>query len=191
MPQNITDVDTWTDPVTCPANGDLVDGTAELDPAQDLANRTRFLYNRMSGYRVLTLDFNAGTPATEATSNETLDNTGVYVNVASIAGLSLAGSQAGDILIVGANMKIAHTAVGGAAGLGMQLALNGTVIPGARVERASTGIGDEFRFNVHAMKVISSPVSPEAIRLQTYVAGVTAQWQGSWAIWAALLRVFA
>lgn len=47
MPANLTDADTWTDPVQAPADGDTANGaTFQLAP-QDLADRTRYLYNRM------------------------------------------------------------------------------------------------------------------------------------------------
>jgi hypothetical protein len=46
MPQNVTDNDTWTATVQCQADGDAVDGTNCLVPAQDLADRSRYLYNR-------------------------------------------------------------------------------------------------------------------------------------------------
>lgn len=45
MPQNITDVSTFTDPCTAPADGDVRNATSVLTPFQALANRTRWLYN--------------------------------------------------------------------------------------------------------------------------------------------------
>lgn len=46
MPQNVVDADTWTATVQCAADGDSVDGASQLLVAQDLADRTRRLYNR-------------------------------------------------------------------------------------------------------------------------------------------------
>lgn len=47
MPANITDADTFTATVQAPADGDTANGaTFQLAP-QDLADRTRYLYNRM------------------------------------------------------------------------------------------------------------------------------------------------
>lgn len=45
MPQNITDVDEFTDPCTAPADGDTRNAASVLTPFQKLANRTRYLYN--------------------------------------------------------------------------------------------------------------------------------------------------
>ncbi len=44
-PINITDVATFTSPVTAPDDGDLADGATFQDPIQDLANRT--YYNKL------------------------------------------------------------------------------------------------------------------------------------------------
>jgi len=49
MPTNITDVDEFTAPVQAPANGDLVEGPTPELGMQDLANRTRWLKNRIVG----------------------------------------------------------------------------------------------------------------------------------------------
>jgi hypothetical protein len=46
MPVNITDVDTFTDPIVAPADSDPADRTYVLTIAQGLANRTRSLVNR-------------------------------------------------------------------------------------------------------------------------------------------------
>ena len=45
MPQNITDVDTFTDPITAPAGADALDETEVLAGLQGVANRTRNIYN--------------------------------------------------------------------------------------------------------------------------------------------------
>jgi len=47
MPQNITDADTWTDPVQVAADGDPVDGASQVLIGQDLSDRARYLYNRV------------------------------------------------------------------------------------------------------------------------------------------------
>lgn len=49
MPVNITDVDTFTDPVVAPAGSDPADRTYVVTVAQGLANRTRHLKNRLDG----------------------------------------------------------------------------------------------------------------------------------------------
>jgi hypothetical protein len=46
MPQNIVDADTWTATVQVAADGDAVDGASQVLIGQDLADRTRYLYNR-------------------------------------------------------------------------------------------------------------------------------------------------
>lgn len=48
MPVNITDVDTFTDPIVAPADSDPADRTYVLTIAQGLANRTRNLQNRFT-----------------------------------------------------------------------------------------------------------------------------------------------
>jgi hypothetical protein len=45
MPVNITDVDTFTDPIVAPADSDPADRTYVITIAQGLANRTRWLKN--------------------------------------------------------------------------------------------------------------------------------------------------
>ena len=50
MPQNITDVDTFTDPVTAPADGDPLNAASIInDGLQDLSNRTRRLMSVAEG----------------------------------------------------------------------------------------------------------------------------------------------
>jgi len=46
MPQNVADADLWTVTVQCAADGEAVDGASQLLPAQDLGDRSRWLYNR-------------------------------------------------------------------------------------------------------------------------------------------------
>jgi hypothetical protein len=46
MPQNITDVDTWSDPLTAPAGADERNSASVLAALQKIANRTKYLYNR-------------------------------------------------------------------------------------------------------------------------------------------------
>lgn len=48
MPQDITDVDEFTSPCTAPADGDTRNATSVLTPLQKLANRTRWLYNKIT-----------------------------------------------------------------------------------------------------------------------------------------------
>lgn len=49
MPQNITDVDTWSTPLTCEADGDAVNGTNRLTHEQKIGNRTELLRKRTYG----------------------------------------------------------------------------------------------------------------------------------------------
>lgn len=49
MPQNVVDADTWTVTVETAADGDAVNGASRLLTAQDLADRTRYTYNRTIG----------------------------------------------------------------------------------------------------------------------------------------------
>lgn len=49
MPQNVTDVDAFTDPITAPAGADVRDSASVLQIAQKLANRTRWLANMLGG----------------------------------------------------------------------------------------------------------------------------------------------
>lgn len=52
MPQNITDVSTFTDPIVIPADADPADLTHIETLAQGLSNRTRYLYNRVGASEV-------------------------------------------------------------------------------------------------------------------------------------------
>ena len=49
MPQNVVDADTWTATVQCRADGEAVDGAGQLLLAQDLADRSLFVKNRVPG----------------------------------------------------------------------------------------------------------------------------------------------
>ena len=49
MPQNVVDADTWTATVQCRADGEAVDGAGQLLIAQDLADRTLYVKNRVPG----------------------------------------------------------------------------------------------------------------------------------------------
>lgn len=46
MPENLTDADTFTDPVAVPTGGDSQTAASAKTPWQALANRTRYLYAR-------------------------------------------------------------------------------------------------------------------------------------------------
>lgn len=50
MPINITDVNEFTDPVQAPDDGDPANGATFQLGIQDLANRTRNLFNRLAAY---------------------------------------------------------------------------------------------------------------------------------------------
>lgn len=47
MPQNITDVNTWTTPLVDLADGDLIDGAAFLAAQQGVGNRTEYLRKKV------------------------------------------------------------------------------------------------------------------------------------------------
>lgn len=47
MTANVTDVDTFTDPVTVPSDGESATGASILGSVQKLSNRTKYLYNRL------------------------------------------------------------------------------------------------------------------------------------------------
>jgi hypothetical protein len=47
MPVNITDVSTFTDPITAPAGADARTASSVADSIQKLANRTRYLLNQL------------------------------------------------------------------------------------------------------------------------------------------------
>lgn len=49
MPQTITEVDEFTDPVSIPLNGEDADNDSVELFVQSLTNRTRYLYNRFNG----------------------------------------------------------------------------------------------------------------------------------------------
>lgn len=51
MPQNITEVDAWTDPLVAHTDGDLVSGANSLAAMQKMGNRFLFLKNRLFGVR--------------------------------------------------------------------------------------------------------------------------------------------
>lgn len=55
MPINITDVSTFTDPITAPAGADPANAASVVEPIQKLSNRTRFLRNKydVDGHVVL------------------------------------------------------------------------------------------------------------------------------------------
>lgn len=77
MPVNITDVDTFTDPVQAPADADAADGTTFQLAPQGLANRTRNLKNRvdvLDGRSSSTL-YRDIPIALAGTNTSTIDNT--------------------------------------------------------------------------------------------------------------------
>lgn len=47
MTANVTDVDEWTDPVTVPSDGESATSASLLGSVQKLANRSRFLLNKI------------------------------------------------------------------------------------------------------------------------------------------------
>lgn len=55
MPGNITDSDTFSDPIVHPTDGDAVNGAGIELVAQGLANRTRWLLNRILGATAQTI----------------------------------------------------------------------------------------------------------------------------------------
>ena len=52
MPNNVTDVDTFTDPIQYPADGESVDQVREALTAQGAGNRTRWLANNVTNMKV-------------------------------------------------------------------------------------------------------------------------------------------
>jgi hypothetical protein len=52
MPQNVPEIDEWTTPLTCPDNGDAVNGPTWIDAIKKIANRLNFVRQRAEGVAV-------------------------------------------------------------------------------------------------------------------------------------------
>lgn len=121
MPLNITDADTFEDPVVAPATNDAANQATFVAGLQDLANRTRYLYNRigtiptLSANRILA---RASTGATEGkpSTDFTLSMVALGTAVAWHDALHAKGANiaaAGSTNIAGATGRLVHiTGVG-------------------------------------------------------------------------------
>ena len=121
MSQNITDVDAFTSPVAVPVNGEAATDTSVLTPFQALANRCRYLLNKLTGTNVgigaaalesidtgttnVAIGEDAGTSVTTGSGNVLLgSNTGTPAadtdDFLDLAGL-LFGDRAGGVVRIG------------------------------------------------------------------------------------------
>jgi len=123
MPQNITDVDEFTDPVQVPEDGEAATGASQLLGAQDLSNRTRNLKNRVDAHEARLDEIDAanafgryavsGTPAsgakftlTEVAANElTVASNEVTIVTAGLYLISLHCSLARNVTDDGAGTE--------------------------------------------------------------------------------------
>ncbi len=99
MSQNITDVDAFTEPVTAPATGEAADQATFLAGLQHLANRTRYLYNRLG--QIPTLAANkilarASTGATEGKDSTDFTLT-MLARATAVAWLDALNTKGADI----------------------------------------------------------------------------------------------
>jgi hypothetical protein len=130
MSQNITDVDAFTDPVVVPSNGEDATAASLLTMAQALANRARYLYNRigtiptLAANRVLaraSTGVTEGKPSTDFTLAMLALSTAVAwldalttkaANIAAAATTNIAGATGALVHVTGADVI---TALGTAA----------------------------------------------------------------------------
>lgn len=87
MPANIIDTSLFTDPIVCFSDGDLAGGPGLDDPIQGLANRTRFLNNRIAAEEALR--------ATLRTDVDDDYNAGQWLTLGARQAWALAGSPSG------------------------------------------------------------------------------------------------
>lgn len=92
MSANLTDVDAFTSPVVVPSDGDPENAASVLAGFQPLANRTRYLYNRLTPMLSENGGWSVGDLAASAISYATNDK----INLATLAatsGLTLAANE--------------------------------------------------------------------------------------------------
>lgn len=78
MPQNITDVNTYTAPIVVPADGDVEAAAGILASFQGLANRTEFLRNRVRAAYVTGQEYEVPLVGATFSSNFISNASGVY-----------------------------------------------------------------------------------------------------------------
>jgi hypothetical protein len=179
--------DSFPGTVTVLDDGDPPEAATWAPALEGLADRTKYLLNRMMG-SVADWNHRAATPAAESTLIEALDTSGLYVPVTHADGeMSLGASEALDFILCGLHMKIRHTDAG-AGDLGVRLARNGTAIPGAVSARLTSAQNDEHYFSLFAAITVGSPEADELIAIETYASGITSEWRGSYTFWGVRLR---
>lgn len=178
MPANLTDSNTFTDPIVVPTDGDALTGASNALEAQGLANRTRFLKNYADAI-ALTTHFGVYTvdgAAVASGSKFTLTQVGEF------GGFSLAGNEvtvpgAGDYLI--SVYFLAASSSGAVVGL-LALQDNGTpFFQAASYKQTDGGTNNTVGFSFTAYAAIAAPTSSHKISLASLtsnlsVLGITA-----------------
>lgn len=102
----ITDVDQFTEPVRAPADGDPANGETFQDGLQDLANRTRYLKNRVDGHetRVGDLENALPTKVTAGSARYTVSGSGLSGNTR--ATLNQEFADTGFVLVGGNRITV-------------------------------------------------------------------------------------
>lgn len=100
MPVDITDVDTFTDPIVGPADSDPADATYVLTVAQGNGNRTRYLHNRVVAYGGL---FRSSITADTQSINATPSKLTLFDAELGADGVQVVNDLANDEITVSAN----------------------------------------------------------------------------------------
>lgn len=108
MPSNITDVDTFTDPIVGPADADPADRTYLMTGLQGLANRTRRLVNMLGGSGAATVE---RTIYVGPTAFRTAASQGIFAYVLLNQNDQPAFADVADFLPSGAILKSVHVLV--------------------------------------------------------------------------------
>lgn len=155
---------------------------------EGLADRTVYLLARQFPGGIVSVAHTEQTPASETTVLENgIDDSGLYVNLASMSGLSLSNTEDLDLLVTWARVKLLQVGTG-TGQVGIQITRNGTAVPGARTE------ADSVQNQVHELFVVSAQqlttaAPPETLRVQAVSTGLDVDVIGSFSFFAMAIRI--
>jgi hypothetical protein len=196
MPAAITPANTWTTPVNGPANGDPVDGSpsgASFLMGQALANRIEYIKSRVNyvtaGYlgRYVDDPTDANGVIASVTATSYTDMTGWAPSEPVIA-----SPQAGDIILVRAQIHLQFTGAGNGGGWVKIIAYDGTTeneVKGCKVYQSNNNGSLGVSYSMEGWYTIASAVS-HSFRLKAKCGGAltTCSWLGGAAILLETLR---
>lgn len=180
MPQNITDVVTYTAPIVAPASGDPETAASVVTAVQGLANRTAALAAVLGATtgRIPGASVHNGIVSVTSLFDVALGNTNNPAALTLLSGLTITvpGALVGDLLLIAWNMQTQDIGAGAGSLFGnieaTQTGGAATYVPGSHSQAALPGSGTNY---VQMGAVCVLPVTAAgSVVLQAYWGGSVA-----------------